>query len=163
MAKKKVSKAALAALVLLALSSIMAYAIVSLIENNLPGYVAADVIKVSGNTVFIGNNCTAIVADTSTERAQSIEDGINGVIDQRPNTHDTLVAILKSFNITLDYVTIDRFDGTNYYSNLILRSNDKELKLDTRPSDAIAIAVRTNSTVFINKTMLQEVGKNICT
>jgi bifunctional DNase/RNase len=162
MAKKRVSKAALAALVLLILSSIMAYAIVSLLETNLPGYVAADLIKVSGNTIYIGSNCTAIVADTSQERAQSIEDGINGVINQRPNTHDTLVAIMKSFNITLDSVTIDRFDGTNYYSNLILRSNNKELKLDTRPSDAIAIAVRTNSTVWINRTMLQEVGKNIC-
>jgi len=162
MKKKKVSKAPLIALVLLVLSSIMAYAIVNLIEIDKSRYVVADYLNVSGTTVFIGNNCTAIVADTSQERAQSIEDGMKGIINERPNTHDTLVAVLKSFNITLDSVYMERFDGKYYYADLILRSKDKILKLDTKPSDAIALAVRTNSTIYINKTMLKEVGKNIC-
>jgi hypothetical protein len=162
MKRKKVSKAPLITLVLLVLSSIMAYAIVNLIEIDKSKYVVADYLKVSGTTILIGNNCTAIVADTSQERAQSIDDGIKGIINERPNTHDTFVAVLKSFNITLDSVYIERFDGNFYYSDLILKSGDKVLKLDTKPSDAIALAVRTNSTVYINKTMLQEIGKNVC-
>ena len=162
MVKKKISKAPLIALVLLVLSSIMAYAIVNLIETDMSKYVIADVIKVSDSTVIIGNNCTAIVAETSQERADSIESGIEGVVNERPTTHDTFVAVLKSFNITLDSVNIERYDGKYYYADLILRSKDKILKLDTRPSDAVALAVRTNSTVYINKTMLQEVGINIC-
>ena len=162
MKKKKISKAPLIALVFLILSSIMAYSIVNLIEIDTSKYVVADYLKVSGTTILIGNNCTAIVAETSSERAESIESGVKGVINERPNTHDTLIAILKSFNITLESVMMERFDGKYYYSNLILRSGDKVLKLDTKPSDAIAIAVRTNSTIYINKTMLQEIGKNIC-
>jgi hypothetical protein len=162
MAKNKKSKAPLIALVLLILSSMMAYAIVNLIETNLSDYVIADYLKVSGTTIYIGKNCTAIVADTSDERAVSIEDGIKGVIADRPNTHDTFVAVLKSFNITLVSVNIERFDGKYYYANLILESKDKQLKLDTKPSDAIALAVRTNSTIYINKTMLQEIGQNVC-
>jgi len=162
MKRKKVSKAPLITLVLLVLSSIMAYAIVNLIEIDKSKYVVADYLKVSGTTILIGNNCTAIVADTSQERAQSIDDGIKGIINERPNTHDTFVAVLKSFNITLDSVYIERFDGNYYYADLILKSGDKVLKLDTKPSDAIALAVRTNSTVYINKTMLQEIGKNVC-
>lgn len=162
MVKNKISKSALIALILLVLSSIMAYAILNLIEIDRSGYVVADVIRVSGTTILIGNNCTAIVADTSQERADSIENGIKGIIDQRPNTHDTFVAVLRSFNITLDSVNLERYDGSYYYADLILESGDKVLKLDTKPSDAIALAVRTNSTVYINKTMLQEVGKNIC-
>ena len=162
MKKKKVSKAPLITLILLMLSSIMAYAIVNLIEIDKSKYVVADYLRVSGTTILIGNNCTAIVADTSQERAQSIDDGIKGIINERPNTHDTFVAVLKSFNITLDSVYIERFDGNYYYADLILKSGDKVLKLDTKPSDAIALAVRANSTVYINKTMLQEVGKNVC-
>jgi len=159
---KKKSKAPLITLVLLILSSIMAYAIVNLIETDKSKYVVADYLKVYGTTILIGNNCTAIVAETSPERAESIETGIKGIIDERPNTHDTFVAVLKSFNITLDSVNLERFDGKYYYADLILKSGDKILKLDTKPSDAIALAVRTNSTVYINKTMLQEIGKNIC-
>jgi len=162
MKRKKVSKAPLITLVLLILSSVMAYAIVNLIEIDKSKYVVADYLRVSGTTILIGNNCTAIVADTSQERAQSIDDGIKGIINERPNTHDTFVAVLKSFNITLDSVYIERFDGNYYYADLILKSGDKVLKLDTKPSDAIALAVRTNSTVYINKTMLQEIGKNVC-
>ena len=160
--KRKISKVTLITLVFLILSSIMAFSIVNLIEIDKSKYVVADYLRVSGTTILIGNNCTAIVADTSQERAQSIDDGIKGIINERPNTHDTFVAVLKSFNITLDSVYIERFDGNYYYADLILKSGDKVLKLDTKPSDAIALAVRTNSTVYINKTMLQEIGKNVC-
>jgi len=160
--KKKISAAPLITLILLILSSIMAYAIANLIEIDTSNYVVADYLKVSGTTIFLGKNCTAIVADTSQERADAIESGMKGIIDQRPNAYDTMAAILKSFNITLDSVEMDRFDGKFYYANLILKSGDKILKLDTKPSDAIAIAVRTNSTIYINKTMLNEIGKNVC-
>jgi bifunctional DNase/RNase len=162
MKKKKVSKAPLITLILLVLSSIMAYSIANLIDIDKSEYVEANYLKVSGTTILIGNNCTAIVAETSTERAASIESGVKGIIDERPNTHDTFVAVLKSFNITLESVTIDNFDGKYYYANLLLKSGDKALKLDTRPSDAIAIALRANTTIYLNKTLLKEVGKNIC-
>jgi len=156
------NKAPIVTLILLILSSIMACAIVNLLDIDRSNYVVADYLKVSGTTILIGNNCTAIVAETSAERAQSIETGIKGIIDERPNTHDTIAEILKSFNITLDSVNMENYDGKFYYSSLILRSGDKILKLDTKPSDAIAIAVRTKSTIYINKTMLKEIGENVC-
>jgi len=162
MVKKKIPKSPLVALVLLVLSSLMAYAIVNLIEVDMSKYVIADVIEVSENTIIVGNNCTAIVAETSLERAESIESGIRGIINERPTTHDTFVEVLRNFNITLGYVNLERFDGNYYYADLVLQSGDKVLILDTKPSDAIALAVRTNSTIYINKTMLQEVGINIC-
>jgi len=162
MAKKKISKSPLVTLVLLVLSSLMAYAIINLIEIDMSKYVIADVLEVSENNIIVGNNCTAIVAETSQERADSIESGIRGIINQRPTTHDTFVEVLRNFNITLDHVNLERFDGNYYYADLVLQSGDKVLILDTKPSDAIALAVRTNSTIYINKTMLQEVGINIC-
>jgi len=160
MPKEKVSRVPVITFVALVLLSFLVIASINLI--NLSDYVAANVLEVSGTSVIIGYNCTGIVADTSSERAASIEAGMKGIIQDRPNTHDVFVEALRSFNITLESVTIDNFDGNYYYANLLLRSGNKVLKLDTKPSDAIALAVRMNSTIYINKTLLQEIGKNIC-
>ncbi len=158
--RKKVSKLPLIIFLMLVSFSFISIALVNLI--NPEDYLVADVLEVSGNTVILGHNCTAIIAQTSPERAHSIEIGIKGIIEQRPNTHDIFAQTLKSFNISLEYVTLDEFKDGIYYANLHLRSGNKFLKLDTKPSDGIALALRMNSTVYINKTLLQEVGKNIC-
>ncbi len=126
------------------------------------GFVEANVLRVSGDSIIIGNNCTAIIATTSAERAQSIEQGLGGIMGERPNTHDTVVQILKSFNITAEAVKFNGYDGRYYYSDLILRGDSKALALDMMPSDAIAIALRANATIYINKTLLAQIGKRIC-
>ena len=158
--KKKLNKVPVITFIVLILLSILVFAAINMID--ISNYVEANVLEVSETTILIGNNCTAIVAETSPERAESIELGMKGIIQDRPNTHDTFVEVLKSFNITLESVNIDNFDGKYYYANLLLKSGDKTLKLDTRPSDAIAIALRANTTIYLNKTLLKEIGKNIC-
>lgn len=125
-------------------------------------YVKVNVIKVTGNTVVVGNNCTAIVAETSPERARSIQLGLEKKIEIRPNTHDIFAEVLKSFNITLEKVTIDDFSNDIYYANLYLKRNDKVLKIDLKPSDGIALALRTKSPIYIKKSLLEKVGQNIC-
>ena len=156
--KPKISLSSL--LIVLIMFSVLSLAVMNLIDSS--EYYAADVLEVEGSVVTIGHGCMAIVAETSPERAYSIELGIKGVIEQRPNTHDIFSETMKSFNITLDHVTIDNYRDGIYYANLLLKSDEKILKLDVKPSDGIALALRTNSTIYINKTMLQEVGVNIC-
>ena len=126
------------------------------------GYVEADVLEVQGSVVVLGKDCLAIVAETSPERAYSIELGIAGIIDGRPNTHDIFAETLRSFNISLEYVTLDNYEDGIYYANLVLKSDEKYLKLDTKPSDAIALALRTNSSIFLNQTLLEEIGQTVC-
>ena len=147
-------------LIALVLISFAATAVINLIDFN--DYVAADVLEVSGTTVILGSNCTAIVSDTSPERAQAIESGMAAIIDGRPNTYDVFAETLRSFNISLDYVTLDSYANGTYYANLFLKTDAKTLKMDVKPSDGIALALRTNSTVYINKTLLNEMGSNIC-
>ncbi len=134
----------------------------SYVENQSEEYVKADILRVVDNTIIIGHGCKAIVAETSPERARNILLGMEDVIPERPTTHDTIVQILKSFNITLEKVVLERFDGSYYYAFGYFRNKGKMLKLDLMPSDGIAIAVRTGSPIYINKTMLDEIGKNIC-
>jgi len=147
-------------MITLGIVSVMTFAAVNIFTPK--GLVEANTIRVIGTTIIIGNNCTGIVAETSLERAESIELGLRNLIQIRPNTHDTIVSILRTFNITLDRVEIKGFDGSNYKSDMILSLGDKMLRLDTRPSDAIAIALRTNSTIYLNRTILNQHGTNIC-
>lgn len=147
-------------IVVLSIASIFSTALMNLISEE--GYLEANIVKVVGTSIVIGNNCTAIIAETSPERAQSIGLGLEKRIEERPNSHDSFVDVLKSFNITLESVSIERYDNKFYYSNMLLRTKEKVLKLDVRPSDAIAIALRANAKIYLNKTLLQEIGKNIC-
>ena len=152
-------------LFLMGLVAIMAFAYVSIsIEPpfDTSKYVEVDVIDVVDSTIIIGNGCTAIVADTSPERAYSIALGLESRIDMRPNTHDIFAQTLKTFNISLNSVTIDTYNGDFYTASMIMYTPDKMFKLDSKPSDAIAVALRTSSPIYINKTLLSETGDNIC-
>jgi bifunctional DNase/RNase len=140
--------------------SIVSIEVSNFIDLNM--YVKADVIDVDGNSIIVGEGCTAIIADTSDERAESILLGLEGKIGERPNTHDVFVDAFKTFNITINSVTMDRFDGKYYYSNIILTTDEKILKIDSKPSDAIAIALRANAPIYVNRTLLKERGENIC-
>jgi bifunctional DNase/RNase len=57
---------------------------------------------------------------------------------------------------------LDRYEDGVYYANLFLKTKDKVLKLDSKPSDAIALALRTNSTIYINETLLNDIGETVC-
>lgn len=147
-------------IIVLSITSIFSTALMNLISEE--DYLEANIVKVVGTSIVIGNNCTAIIAETTPERAQSIELGLEKRIEERPNSHDSFVDVIKSFNITLESVALERYDNKYYYSDMILRTKEKVLKLDVRPSDAIAIALRANAKIYLNKTLLQEIGKNIC-
>ncbi|MBI4015425.1 MAG: bifunctional nuclease family protein [Candidatus Aenigmarchaeota archaeon] len=129
---------------------------------NVDAYIKADKIEVQGQTVTVGANCKGIVADTSEERAQSIKDGIDGKISDRPNSHDIYVETLKSFNITIENLLFEDFDGTTYKSFITVKNNEKVLKIDSRPSDGIAIALRAKAPILVKKQLLEKYGKDIC-
>lgn len=126
-------------------------------------YIKVNVLRiVQGDRVVFGNNCTAIVARTSPERAKSIQLGLKDEIEIRPMTHDLFSSVLDSFNITLSEVRITKLEEGIYYSTMRFKEGNKVLKLDAKPSDAIAVALRTDSPIYVNKNLLEEEGQNIC-
>ncbi len=146
--------------VLVLASSAIAVGLISYFD--ISGYVEVNVIEVYDSTIVVGRDCSAIIATTSPERAYSIQLGLEKTMEERPNTHDTLVTILNSFNITLDGVYIKGMSEDYYLSDMLLRTENKILRLDAKPSDAIAIALRTNSTIYIKESLLAQQGNNIC-
>ncbi|MBR9682170.1 MAG: bifunctional nuclease family protein [Candidatus Aenigmarchaeota archaeon] len=125
-------------------------------------YVEMNVLNIFETKIMFGNNCTAILARTSEERAKDIQLGQQEIIDGRPNVYDTFSEVLNNFEIELEAVLIQNVDDDYFYSDMIFRTDDKVLRLDTRPSDAIAVVLRTESKVYINKTLLEEQGIDIC-
>ncbi|QQG39572.1 MAG: bifunctional nuclease family protein [Candidatus Aenigmatarchaeota archaeon] len=127
-----------------------------------PEFVEANVIDIQGTTLIIGRDCTAIVADTTPDQARSIRLGKEKTVELRPTTHDLYAETLSSFNITVEEAAMTRFGNDIYYAELVLRSGDTVLRLDSRPSDALAIALRADVPFMISKAVLEEKGQNIC-
>jgi len=127
------------------------------------GFVEADVLRVVGlQTIIVGTGCDAIVADTSPERAAAIRDGLAERINGRPNAYDQWSDMLRTYGIVFEGATIHDFTDNMYVSTGIFRQNDSVLEQDMRPSDAMALAVRTGAPVYINNMLLTTFGEDIC-
>lgn len=90
--------------------------------------------------------------------AKSIFATLNNVITPRPMTHDLMISTFHAFGISLDEVLIYKFNDGVYNSRIKLSSNDMNVELEARTSDAVALALRTNTPVFTTKELLDKMG-----
>ena len=75
----------------------------------------------------------------------------------RPMTHDLIKDLLDSTGYTLDKIEIHDVDSETYFASLFISNADGEEKiLDARPSDAIAVAMRTKSPIFVTAKVLAD-------
>lgn len=74
---------------------------------------------------------------------------------KRPLTHDLTVNLIKTLGGSLEKIIISDLKENAYYATLILRQGEKSLAVDSRPSDAIALAVRTGAPIFVEEKVLE--------
>ena len=86
--------------------------------------------------------------------AQSIAMQIEGISPPRPMTHDLVKTILESAGVGVDKVVIHELKGSTYYARIYLQANGKDFDIDSRPSDAIALAVRVQRPIFVASGLL---------
>lgn len=86
--------------------------------------------------------------------AQAIAFAMRGVDVGRPLTHDLFGALATAFGIELERVLIDRIDDGTFYSELHYAKDGETVCIDSRTSDAIAIALRAKAPVFIREELL---------
>lgn len=92
------------------------------------------------------------------QEATSIFVAVQGAETPRPLTHDLMVSLLTAVGAELVRAEVTRIlDGT-FYAELTVRTADGELVLDARPSDAVALASRTGSPLFVAEEVLGEAG-----
>lgn len=93
-----------------------------------------------------------------TPEAQSIAIVMENISPPRPLTHDLLHTILNQLNIKLVEVCIYKFEDGAFFSELLLKQNDIEFRIDSRTSDAVALAIRTHSPIYTTEKIMQEMA-----
>ena len=91
--------------------------------------------------------------------AQMIAYGLLGKKLQRPGLHDLMVNILSELSYKVESIEVYDLKENIYYANINLTDNGRRLKIDSRPSDAIALALRTNSPIFVEKKLFMTIDK----
>ncbi|EMT40019.1 bifunctional nuclease family protein [Thermoanaerobacter thermohydrosulfuricus] len=82
--------------------------------------------------------------------AQNIAIPLQGITPPRPLTPDLLKSVIEQLGGKPEKVVITDLKDDTYYAELYIKQGDRVIKLDSRPSDAIALAMRTDIPIFIN-------------
>jgi uncharacterized protein len=88
--------------------------------------------------------------------ATSIASAIKQVPMARPLTHDLMYDVFLQVGVKVERVVITELKDSTYYAELILSLGEKALILDSRPSDAIAIALRASAPIFVAEKVLEQ-------
>ena len=90
--------------------------------------------------------------------AQAIAMRLENVIPPRPMSHDLMVSVLHAYGISIDEVLIYDFQDGVFMAQIMLNDGEKQISLDSRTSDAIALALRTNARIFTTPEVLKQTG-----
>ena len=89
--------------------------------------------------------------------ATAIDRGIKEYRTPRPLTHDLICLILGSLDVEVERVVVTDLRNQTFYAKIVLQQNGKLIEVDSRPSDAIAIAVQTGTPIFVEEKVINEV------
>ena len=90
--------------------------------------------------------------------AQSIAIELEKIKTPRPLTHDLFKSLATSFNITINEVIINKFSEGVFYAVLVCTNGDIEMEIDSRTSDAIAIALRFHCPIYTFESIMTSAG-----
>lgn len=86
--------------------------------------------------------------------ASAIAMELAGMKFARPLTHDLLVSVIRLLGGTLERVEISRLEENTYFAKLLIQHGEQRVTLDARPSDSIAVALRTGSAIWADPALL---------
>ena len=95
--------------------------------------------------------------------AQSIAWNIQGITMQRPLTHDLFRSFLESTDNKISHIVISSLKENTFYATIELNTNGDKIDLDSRPSDAVAIALRMNAPIFVEEAVFEKAAIKVDT
>ena len=90
--------------------------------------------------------------------AQSIAMRLQGVEAERPLTHDLLATMLTELGVSVRHIVVSDLADETFRARIVLISGGDDYEIDARPSDAIALAVRTSAPIFATEAVLDRAG-----
>jgi uncharacterized protein len=88
--------------------------------------------------------------------ATAIAFALQGIVTARPMTHDLLKNVLEELAVSVDRIVITELKDGTFYAVISMHLDGKSYEVSSRPSDAIALAVRVNVPIFANEEVLTE-------
>lgn len=90
--------------------------------------------------------------------AVAIDRKVRELETPRPLTHDLLANVISSLSGMVERVVVNDLRNNTFYATLIIRQNGKVIEVDSRPSDAIALAVRLETPIFVEEKVITQVA-----
>ena len=90
--------------------------------------------------------------------ADAIAVRLQDVAVSRPLTHDLLRSVIDAFGGNVQYIVVNDLANDTFYARIIMDVDGRTLEIDSRPSDAIALAVRVQAPIFAEETVLEKAG-----
>jgi len=90
--------------------------------------------------------------------ADAIAVRLQEVAVARPLTHDLLRTIIDSLGATVSHILVSDLENDTFFARIALQVDGKSLEIDSRPSDAIALAVRAQVPIYVEESVLEKAG-----
>ncbi len=117
--------------------------------TNMPIIILKDLAEKSALPIWIG----LIEASAIATELEKIE-------LSRPMTHDLIRNILHSLQVTVKKIEVNDLHDNTFYATICLECNGREFTIDSRPSDAIALALRTGAAIYVEQRVIEK-SRNI--
>ena len=124
--------------------------------------VKIDSIRVS----LMSQHRVVVLKDTDSDRylpiwigpfeADAITLQLQGVQVARPLTHDLLKSLIDEMGAKISHIVVTELKNDTFFANIIMDIDGKSIEIDSRPSDAIALAVRVNVPLFVAESVMEE-------
>jgi len=124
--------------------------------------VKIDSIRVS----LMSQHRVVVLKDTDSDRylpiwigpfeADAITLQLQGVQVARPLTHDLLKSLIDEMGATISHIIVTELKNDTFFANIIMDVDGKSIEIDSRPSDAIALAVRVSAPLFVSESVMEE-------
>lgn len=90
--------------------------------------------------------------------AEAIAMELQGVTASRPLPYDLMRTVIDGLGGTVERITVTDLSDDVFYARIVLRQNGREVEIDSRPSDAIALAVRARVSILVDESVMERAG-----
>jgi bifunctional DNase/RNase len=89
----------------------------------------------------------------------AIDRRLKGITPPRPMTHDLLASVIENLGAKIEKIVIDDLRHHTFYAKIHLKLNERTIKVDSRPSDAIALCSATNAPVYVAEHVFEKTAQ----
>jgi len=119
------------------------------VEKNSPIMILTDVEEKRYLPIWIGN-----------AEAWAIMTEMQGAPSPRPMTHDLLKSVIEHLNARVKHIVVNDLQELTYFARIVIETDGKEIEIDARPSDSIALALRCQVPIFVSEKVIQTASPN---